>query len=116
MTPVSTTPHPPRTARRCVWLRVLLVLLALLAVGAHAEAVTAETDEVSAVQVCDADHEELVATLRPASAQGPRAPAPLRPVPRGTGGPSEPPGPAPSPASAPLFPALSALRTVVLRC
>ncbi|MEU6364999.1 hypothetical protein ABZ876_04460 [Streptomyces sp. NPDC046931] len=95
---------------------MLLVLLALLAVGAHAEAVTAESDEVSAVQVCDAEHEELITALRPASAQGPRAPAPLRPVPRGTGGPSQPPGPVPASARAPLFPALSALRTVVLRC
>ncbi|MEV6023063.1 hypothetical protein [Streptomyces sp. NPDC052036] len=113
---MSTTPHPPRTARRYAWLRVLLVLIALLAAGAHAEAVTDDSDTVFASQACDAEHEVLVAALRPANPQGPRAPVPLRPVPRGTGGPSEPRVPAPAPARAPFFPALCALRTVVLRC
>ncbi|MEU6094135.1 hypothetical protein [Streptomyces sp. NPDC047079] len=116
MTPVSTTPHPPRTARRYAWLRVLLVLLALLAAGANAEAMTAEPEVLSAAQACEAEHEVLVAALRPAGPQGPRAPAPLRPVPRGTCGPYEPQSSGRAPARAPFFPALSALRTVVLLC
>ncbi|MET8954018.1 hypothetical protein ACWEQN_13940 [Streptomyces sp. NPDC004129] len=113
---MSTTRHPPRTARRYAWLRVLLVLIALLAAGAHAEAVTADSDTVSASQACDVEHEVLVAALRPANPQGPRAPVPLRPAARGTGGPSAPLDAALVPARAPFFPALRALRTVVLRC
>ncbi|MFF3513934.1 hypothetical protein [Streptomyces sp. NPDC002573] len=113
---MSTTRHPPRTARRYAWLRVLLVLIALLAAGAHAEAVTADSDTVSTSQACDAEHEVLVAALRPANPQGPRAPVPLRPAARGTGGPSAPLDAALVPARAPFFPALCALRTVVLRC
>ncbi|MFJ5534517.1 hypothetical protein [Streptomyces sp. NPDC093261] len=112
---MSTTPRPPRTARRYDWLRVLLVLIALLAAGAHAEAVTADSDALYASQACDAEHEVLVAALRPANPQGPRAPVPLRPARRGTG-PSAQRGPAPAPVREPFFPVLCALRTVVLRC
>ncbi|MFI9650107.1 hypothetical protein ACIHAA_27960 [Streptomyces sp. NPDC052040] len=112
---MSTTPRPARTARRYAWLRVLLVLVALLAAGAHAEAVTDENDTVAAAQACDTEHEVLVAGLRPANPQGPRAPVPLRPVPR-TGVPAGTQDPAAGAARALLFPALSALSTVVLRC
>ncbi|MEV5987371.1 hypothetical protein AB0L85_20485 [Streptomyces sp. NPDC052051] len=108
--------HPRRTAQRHAWLRVLLVLGALLfAAGAPAEAAGGERIAPSTTQTCDAEHDVLT-TLRPASLPGHRALAPLRPRPRPRAWPSAPDRLLPGPVSPPYSGALYALRTVVLLC
>ncbi|MFC3573351.1 hypothetical protein ACFOZ0_08710 [Streptomyces yaanensis] len=116
MTLVSPSPHAPRTTCRHAWLRVLVVLVALLAAGAHTEAVAAESGAVSAAQSCGAEHDILDTALRPGVPPGHRVAAPLRPAPRRDAGPSAPAGFPPALARAPHCPALHSLRTVVLRC
>ncbi|MCX4763302.1 hypothetical protein OG562_20475 [Streptomyces sp. NBC_01275] len=98
----------PRLPRSRAWLRVLVLLLALLATGAPVEASAAP---VVAGEI--AEYDVLDAALRPV-AGAPRPVVPLRPAPL--------PGPAPgvpdrSAHASPRPPyALRALRTVVLRC
>ncbi|GAA3767453.1 hypothetical protein [Streptomyces chiangmaiensis] len=113
---MSPTPHAPRTARRYAWLRVLVVLVALLMAGAHTGAVTADSLPVSTAQTCGAEYDQLTATPAPTNPQGHRTVASSRPGPPGGARPSGPEGSAPALAWAPYSPTLHALRTVVLRC
>lgn len=112
---MSTAPPVPRTARRCLWLRVLVVLVGLLVAGAHTEAMAADTAAASASHAWDAEYDVLAATPGSVSPQG-RAVAPQRPGPPSGTAPSGPDSPPPAPARAPHSPVLRALRTVVLRC
>jgi hypothetical protein len=112
---VSPVPHVRHTGHRHAWLRILVVCVVLLVVGAHTEAVAAPPARVSA-EACGAEYDVLDAALRPPATQGHRAVAPLRPGPRTDGRPSEP-GRRPTPSvPASYSPALHALHTVVLRC
>ena len=111
---MSPAPHPPRTARRYAWLRVLVVLVTLLVAGAHIEAV--EVDSATAAQACDADYDVLAPAPRPPGLQGPRAVAPLRPGAQSGAAPSGPEDLPPAPLQVLRSSALHALRTVVLRC
>jgi hypothetical protein len=114
MTSVSTTPSRPRPARSRnwprVWLRVLVILLALLMPGAPVAAAGLPVVVAATPEVTEGDPSE--AALRPVT-RGPRPPVVTR---RPT-----PPGPAPvrPPLLLPVPPSpypLSALRCVVLRC
>ncbi|GGZ24563.1 hypothetical protein [Streptomyces poonensis] len=115
---MSPAPHAPRTVRRCVWPRVLLLLLALLLPAAHAGAATAPA---VAVTTETADQDALESTARFPARQVCRAHRPTaarRPVP-----PAPPAHPRRQDAErAPLLlppPAPYALlirRSVVLRC
>ncbi|MFD7391751.1 hypothetical protein ACFV46_25155 [Streptomyces sp. NPDC059852] len=105
-----------RESRSRVWLRVVVLLLALLVPGVHAQAhalpvaVTAGAEAV--------EHDTLDAAVRPAARSDRRA-GTRRPV-RRCAGPPHRPVPAPvtrradRPAAVPVVPPL--LRTVVLRC
>ncbi|MFE5186565.1 hypothetical protein [Streptomyces sp. NPDC056628] len=105
-----------RGSRSRVWLRVVVLLLALLVPGAHAQAhalpvaVTAGAEAV--------EHDVLDAAVRPAARSGRRAGTRL--AVRPCAGPRRQLAPAPvtrradRPAAAPSVPPL--LRTVVLRC
>ncbi|WP_406124663.1 hypothetical protein [Streptomyces sp. NBC_00989] len=112
---MSTRVSPARSLPRSrVWLRALVLLLALLVPGTHAE-MRATPAASSAETTIEYDVLDPTAALRPLSPAVHRPAAPLRPA------------PAPHPASpdpqARAFPAppwppytLRALRTVVLRC
>ncbi|MGI5138730.1 hypothetical protein [Streptomyces sp. CA-106110] len=113
---MSLTPHAPRTARRCAWVRVLVVLVALLAAGAHTGVVAAPSVTASVGQACDGEYDVPASALGGVRSQGQRTVASPRsgprpgPRPRGAG--DFPPAPTRQGHS----PALGALRTVVLRC
>ncbi|MFD1658082.1 hypothetical protein ACFSL4_07590 [Streptomyces caeni] len=114
---MSPAPHDPRTVRRYAWLRVLVALVALLAVGAHTEAVPAPAASASAsTGTCDAEHDVLDAALRPTAPQGQGGVTPQRPGPRTGDVPPEPAPPSRTPVRPPHSPALRALHTVVLLC
>ncbi|MGR6971429.1 hypothetical protein ACU639_17885 [Streptomyces cynarae] len=113
---MSHAPHPPRTARRYAWLRVLVVLAGLLVAGAYTEAVEADSAPASAVQACDADYDVLAPAPRTAALQGPRTVTPLRPGPHAAPAPSGPDDLPPASVRTSRSAALHALRTVVLRC
>ncbi|MER7403102.1 hypothetical protein ABT373_11585 [Streptomyces sp. NPDC000070] len=112
MTPA---PQPaPRGTRRHNWPRVLVLLLALLVPGAHAEAHTGPTATVSGESTaveCDA----LDTALRPPARSTRRTPVPLRPTPLPNPGPAYA---APHPAPVPPGPRYDPrpLRSEVLRC
>ncbi|MFF3336955.1 hypothetical protein ACFYWX_46990 [Streptomyces sp. NPDC002888] len=94
------------------WLRVLVVLLAVLVPGAHAEAPTAPVGAAVGESV---EYDALDTLLRPPSRHAHRSAAPLRPAPL----PASPPGvladlPLPAPPGPPYTPHI--LRSVVLRC
>ncbi|WP_405949148.1 hypothetical protein OG588_24275 [Streptomyces prunicolor] len=101
-----------RLPRSHVWLRALVLLLALLVPGTHAE--MRATPVASSVETTiEYDVLDTAAALRPVSLTVHRPTAPLRPAP----------GPAATAPRARSFPAppsppytLRALRTVVLRC
>jgi hypothetical protein len=106
---MSSTPHP---VSRYAWLRLLVLLLALLMPGAHAE-----THAAPVVAGETVEDDGLDTPLRPPAHAAHRPAVPARPA------------PAPSPAPAPVVPRdrsrpapprppypLLALRTVVLRC
>ncbi|CAL9308022.1 hypothetical protein ABZ568_12420 [Streptomyces olindensis] len=107
-------PVPRGSRRRSAWLRVLVLLLALLVPGAHAEAHTGPTATVpgeSTTVVCDV----LDTAPRPPARASRRAAVPLRPAPL------QGPGPAPTaqhPVPAPPDPRPDPrpLRSEVLRC
>ncbi|MFJ8466312.1 hypothetical protein [Streptomyces swartbergensis] len=108
-------PQPaPRGTRRHTWPRVLVLLLALLVPGAHAEAHTGPTATVSGestVVECDV----LDTAPRPPARGTRRTAVPLRPAPL----PSPPPAHAtPHPAPVPPGPRRDPrpLRSEVLRC
>ncbi|MFF9030597.1 hypothetical protein [Streptomyces iakyrus] len=110
---MSPEPQPePRGPRRHIWLRVLVLLLALLVPGAHAEALTGPTATVSGESTtveCDV----LDTVLRPPArgvrrTAAPTAPAPL-PEPAHTARLARP-----VPADPPYDP--RPLRSEVLRC
>lgn len=112
---MSPSPHAPRTVRRCVWPRVLVLLLALFLPAAHAEAGPAPAVAVTA-EAGDQDLPESAfrCPARPAhrpAATLRRAPSSPRTHP--------PAGAAPSPGAphAPCAPyALLTRSSVVLRC
>lgn len=116
---MSPTPQAQPAVSRCARLWVLLVLVALLAAGAHAEAMAPESDAVSASQACDAEHDVLAMAPRPEDPEGQRTATPQRPgrqKPAGPSGPDRPGSPATASARAPHSAALRAVHTVVLRC
>ncbi|MFI8888761.1 hypothetical protein [Streptomyces paradoxus] len=109
------TPEPqpePRGPRRHLWLRVLVLLLALLVPGAHAEALTGPTATVSGESTtveCDLSDTALRAPARGVRrTAAPPAPAPL-PEPAYTAR-----RPVPVPANPPYDP--RPLCSEVLRC
>ncbi|MFH0521748.1 hypothetical protein ACHBTE_31780 [Streptomyces sp. M41] len=106
----STARSLPRSR---AWLRALVLLLALLVPGAHAQAHAVPT--VAATLGEAAEHDVLDTALRP----------PARADRRGTAGPRPEPPPSPAPATRPCLPRPAPpqppylppfLRTVVLRC
>ncbi|MFJ8048177.1 hypothetical protein [Streptomyces luteogriseus] len=112
MTPA---PQPaPRSPRRHAWLRVLVLLLALLVPGAHAEAHTGWTASVSGESTtveCDL----LDTALRPPARAARRTAVPLSPAALPAPGPAATAQhPVPVPPSPPLDP--RPLRSEVLRC
>ncbi|MDG9710182.1 hypothetical protein [Streptomyces sp. DH10] len=115
MNPAPAPRPAPRGTRRNTWVRVLVLLLALLVPGAHAEARTGPAATVSGESTaveCDV----LDTALRPPARGARRAVVPLRPTPL--------PGPEPAyaaPLPAPVPPARRyddprPLRSEVLRC
>ncbi|WP_432117383.1 hypothetical protein [Streptomyces sp. bgisy032] len=103
-----------RAPRRKTWLRVLVLLLALLVPGAHAAAYTGPTAAVSGESTA-VEYDVFDTALRPQARGARRAAVPLRPVPN--------PGPAsttrlPAPVSVPTGPPRDPrpLRSEVLRC
>ena len=111
------TPAPqsaPRSPSRRAWLRVLVLLLALLVPGAHAEAHTGWTTPVSGESTaveCDL----LDTALRPPARAARRTAVPLSPAPLPAPGPaSTAQQPVPVPPSPPRDP--RPLRSEVLRC
>jgi hypothetical protein len=88
-------------------MRVLtLLVVTILAAGAHVDALAPTADVASAEAGCGAEHDVLDTALRP--------PTPLRPAPTAP----DCPEPAPHPRHVPPSPSrtLHALRSVVLRC
>ena len=99
-----------RLPRSRVWLRALVLLLALLVPGAHAEAHAA-----SAVSVQSAEYDVLDTALQPPAHAVHRPAVPLRPAPLPARAPGVPEGrPLPAPPG-PSY-ALHTVRCVVLRC
>ncbi|MFE9097957.1 hypothetical protein [Streptomyces sp. NPDC007264] len=118
---MSPTPHGPRTVRRYAWLRVFVVLVALLALGAHTEAVadpalSASASASTGTGTCDTEHDVLDGALRPTAPQGQGGVTPQRPGPRTGDVPSAPAPPSRTLVRPPYSPALRALHTVVLLC
>ncbi|MDQ0749624.1 hypothetical protein QF034_003855 [Streptomyces africanus] len=112
MTPA---PQPaPRGTRRTTWARVLVVLLALLVPGAHAEAHAGATAVVSGESTAVA-YDVLDAALRPPARGARRTAVPLRPTPLPSSGAAYAP---PRPVPVPPGPRhdLRPLRSEVLRC
>ncbi|MET8247494.1 hypothetical protein ABZV31_25580 [Streptomyces sp. NPDC005202] len=117
---MSTAPHARRAARRSACLRVLVLLLALLVQGEHAEAhaapVVAVAGETGETGGTAAEQDVIDAALRPPARHGERAVVRLRPAPLTDPAPAraEDHRPAPVPPHPPYR--LHALRSVVLRC
>ncbi|MFD3615955.1 hypothetical protein ACFWWT_12050 [Streptomyces sp. NPDC058676] len=104
-------------ARRCAWLRVLVLLLALCVPGAHAGAQAVPTASPAAEGGAAVfEYDALDTVLRPVTRGTGRPAVPLRPAPRPDAphaGPTARPRPVPPPRTPA---ALHALRSVVLRC
>ncbi|MFI6936932.1 hypothetical protein [Streptomyces sp. NPDC050287] len=109
---MSTVRSLPRSR---AWLRVLVLLLAVLVPGTHAAAHAAP---VASLEIVEYDVLDAAATtaVRPPATAVRRAAVPLRPVPLPAPAPGAPEGgrPLPAPPVAPY--AARALRSVVLRC
>lgn len=109
---MSTTRNLPRSR---TWLRVLVLLLALLVPGAHAQAHAVPA--VAGVSGEAAEHDVLDTVLRPPARADRRTTVRLRPTPPPKPAPgvpaclSHPASPQPRPPYVPHI-----LRTVVLRC
>ena len=96
-------------------MRVLtLLVVTILAAGAHVDALAPTADVASAEAGCGAEHDVLDTALRPPARQDHRPLAPLRPAPTAP----DCPEPAPHARHVPPSPSrtLHALRSVVLRC
>ncbi|MEH0420006.1 hypothetical protein [Streptomyces sp. B21-083] len=110
MSPAARTPYASYAVRRTAWLRVVVLLLALLVPGTAAHCGAAEAAVSSGTA---AEHDVHDTALRPPARYGPRAVVALRPVP----GPSTarhttaPAHPLPLPPRSTPVP-----RSVVLRC
>ncbi|WP_037675142.1 hypothetical protein [Streptomyces griseus] len=109
MTPASTARSLPRSR---AWLRVLVLLLAVVVPGAHAEAHPAPVGAVAGESV---EYDALDTVLRPPAHHAHRPAAPLRPTPLPAPRPGDPAvPPLPAPPGPPYSP--HTLRSVVLRC
>ncbi|MFG2263383.1 hypothetical protein [Streptomyces sp. NPDC048720] len=104
-----------RESRSRIWLRALVLLLAVWVPGAHVQAQPAPAPAASAASAGASEHDHLDTLPRPAARVSHPAGAPERPSPL--------PAPAPARTAAPARPAVprppgavSLLRTVVLRC
>ncbi|WP_369247666.1 hypothetical protein [Streptomyces sp. R41] len=124
MSPSPRHPHPLRRCARArggapsrAWLRILVLLVvAMLATGAHPEVFATSSATATANAASGAaEHDVLDTALRPPTRQGLRPLTTLRPD---TGDTEREPGARPVPAPAPpaYSPVLHALRCVVLRC
>ncbi|ANP57209.1 hypothetical protein J2Z21_004019 [Streptomyces griseochromogenes] len=104
--------RPPRPH---AWLRLLVLLLALLVPGTHAQAQAEPTPTALAETVESVEHDALDTLVRPPAGAVHRADAPERPAPL-----SDPAPARPAARSCPAVPrppyTLPLLRTVVLRC
>ncbi|MFJ8592047.1 hypothetical protein [Streptomyces sp. NPDC093598] len=111
------TPAPQPVARgprRNAWLRVLVLLLALLVPGAHAEAHAGPVAVVSG-EGTTAECDVLDTTLRPPARGSRRTAVPLSPAPLQDPGPAyTAQRPVPAPTNPPHAP--RPLRSEVLRC
>ncbi|MEU0741370.1 hypothetical protein [Streptomyces sp. NPDC006134] len=118
MSPVPRTAR--RTARRHLWPRVLVLLLALLVPGAHAQAQAQAVPGAVLPGESGApatEYDVLDTALRLPARTGRRTAAPLRPAPAPLPRPphgAHRPAPAPAPPGPPPSP--RSLRSVVLRC
>ncbi|MFK0024162.1 hypothetical protein [Streptomyces sp. NPDC090798] len=96
-------------------MRVLtLLVVTILAAGAHIDALAPTSVMASAETDCGAEHDVLDTALRPPARQDHRALNPLRPAPTAPDGPEPAPRPRHVPPSHSRTP--HALRSVVLRC
>ncbi|MFH9712523.1 hypothetical protein ACH4MW_28505 [Streptomyces luteogriseus] len=110
----SAPQQAPRSPRRHAWPRVLVLLLALLVPGAHAEAHTGWTAAVSG-ESTTVECDPLDTAVRPAARAARRTAVPLSPAPLpAPGHASTARHPVPVPPSPPLDP--RPLRSEVLRC
>ncbi|MFC9631468.1 hypothetical protein ACFTY8_19780 [Streptomyces mirabilis] len=113
---MSSSPHRrPHPSHRHAWMRVLtLLVVTILAAGAHVDALAPNPVVASAEAGCGAEHDVLDTALRPPARQDHRPLAPLRPAPTAP----DCPEPAPRPRHVPPSHSrtLHALRSVVLRC
>ncbi|MDW4907426.1 hypothetical protein RB628_19230 [Streptomyces sp. ADMS] len=109
MSPAARTPY---AGRRAAWLRVLVLLLALLVPGTAAHCGAAEPVVTGAAAV---EYDLHDTALRPPGRYGHRPVVPLRPAPRPPSA-RRPPATAAHPFPVPPLPTLSLLRSVVLRC
>lgn len=107
---MSTAPRLPR--RRRAWLRVLVLLVALVLPGAHTGTHAAPVTPPAGEAI---EYDLLDTALRLPARAAQRPVVPLRPAPRPEPAPGVPAG-APLPAPPRPSYALVALRTVVLRC
>ncbi|MFE5815799.1 hypothetical protein [Streptomyces sp. NPDC056479] len=100
-------------SRSHAWLRALVLLLALLVPGAHAQAHALPTVAVASAEI--AEHDALDTALRPAARADRRTALRTRPAPPSKPAPCASPGPRlTAPHRPPYVP--HPLRTVVLRC
>ncbi|MFC9506632.1 hypothetical protein [Streptomyces sp. NPDC057002] len=105
----------PRGTRRTSWPRVLVLLLALLVPGAHAEAHTGSTAAAVSGESTAVECDILDTVLRPSARAARRTAVPLRPAPLPAPGPAHT-APRPSPVPPGPPPAPRPPRSEVLRC
>lgn len=109
MSPAARTPY---AVRRAAWLRVLVLLLALLVPGTAAHGGVAESVVTGGTA---AEYDVHDTALRPPGRHGHRPVVPLRPAPRPPSA-RHPVATADHPLPVPPRPLLLAPRSVVLRC
>ncbi|GGX15714.1 hypothetical protein [Streptomyces lomondensis] len=112
---MNPAPQPlPRAPRRNAWLRVLVLLLALLVPGAHAATHTGPAATVPG-ESTTVEYDAFDTALRLPARTARRTPVPLRPAPLPAPGPASTARlPVPVPPSPPHDP--RPLRSEVLRC